>query len=338
MLFLSVEVDGPISGGAGQIKGVKLPMAEKAFEPVSIMGQQIFGLPVDRETLFSNHKDIYKKRIENRQRKFIVKLPFLKSFLKTGEKILLVSTGYSPITSLAQYATGFLFVYLKRSLFVFTNHRIFHVPTTPNYKFKNSIAQIHYDGCQSISLKGGTLVVEYAKFGKMEKFKAIALSERKKIRALLKGKPLSGTKSQLGERFHLCPQCTRPLTAAKYVCESCQLKFKNKIVAYILAILFPGGGYFYIRHYLLGLLDAIVEIFLLLYIAVTLENVLNKVEGSMVDMLVLGAIFVAVKIISVIHSTHFIEEFIPRKKETQANPATAKPRPQNQNQKTEDSK
>ena len=297
-----------------------------------MMGAQIFGLPVDRETLFSNHKKIYKKRIENRQRKLIVKLSFLKPFLKTGEKILLVSTGYSPITSLAQLVTGFFFVYLKRSLFVFTNHRIIHVPTTPNYKFKQSISQIYYAGCQSIELKGGTLVVQYAKSGKIEKFKAIGLSERKKIRTLLKRVPPSGTKSQLGERFYLCPQCIRPLTAAKYVCESCQLKFKNKIVAYILAILFPGGGYFYARHYLLGLLNAIVEIFLLFYIAMAGEDMLGKVEGSMGRVLVLGAIFVAVKAISVIHSTHFIEEFIPRKKEIQANSATAKPRPENQNQ------
>jgi len=300
-------------------------MADKAFEPTGIMGPQIFGLPVDRETLFSNHKKIYKKRIENRQRKLIVKLSFLKPFLKTGEKILLVSTGYSPIASLAQYVTGFFFVYLKRSLFVFTNHRIFHVPTTPNYKFKQSLSQIYYAGCQSIELKGGTLTVQYAKFGKMEKFKAIALSERKKIRALLKRKPVSGTKSTVGERLHLCPQCTRLLTAAKYVCESCGLKFKNKIFAYILAILFPGGGYFYTRNYLIGLLNAIVEIFLLAYIAVILQEVLNKVEGNMGKMLLLGAIFVAVKIISVIHSTHFINEFIPRKKEVQANPAAAKP-------------
>lgn len=311
-------------------------MAEKAFEPGGMMGPQIFGLPVDRETLFSNHKKIYKKRIENRQRKLIVKLSFLKPFLKTGEKILLVSTGYSPITSLAQFVTGFLFVYLKRSLFVFTNHRIIHVPTTPNYKFKQSLSQIYYAGCQSIELKGGTLVVQYTKSEKIEKFKAIGLSERKKIRALLKRVPPSGTKSQLGDRFHLCPQCARPLAAAKYVCESCQLKFKNKIVAYILAILFPGGGYFYTRHYLLGLLDAVVEIFLLLYIAMTVEGTLGKVEGSMLYVLALGAIFLAVKAISVIHSTHFIEEFIPRKKEIQANPAAAKPRPENQNQQSSD--
>ena len=231
-------------------------MAEKAFEPVGIMAPQIFGLPVDRESLFSNHKKVYKKRIEKRQRRLIIKLSFLKPFLKKGEKILLVSTGYSPITSLAQYVTGFLFVYLKRSLFVFTNYRIFHVPTTANYKYNQSIAQIAYAGCQSISLKGGTLVVQYAKLGKVEKFRAIALSERKKIRALFKSKPPSVTNTQLGERLHLCPQCTHPLSAGKYVCESCRLKFKNKIAAYILAILLPGGGYFYTRHLLIGVLDA----------------------------------------------------------------------------------
>ena len=289
-------------------------MAEKAFEPVGIMGPQIFGLPVDRETMFSNHKDVYRKRIEKRQRKLIIKLPFLKPFLKKGEKILLISTGYSPITSLPQYVTGFLFVYLKRSLFVFTNYRIFHVPTTANYKYKRSIAQIVYAGCQSISLKGGTLIVQYAKFGKIEKFRAIALSERKKIRTLLKRKPLTGTKTQLGERIHLCPQCTHPLSAGRYVCESCRLKFKNKITAYILAILLPGGGYFYTGHLLIGLLDVVVEIFLLLYIAVTLKDVLNNIEGSLIYLVVCGAIFLCIKIISVIHSVHFIQEFIPTKK------------------------
>ena len=313
-------------------------MAEKAFEPVGIMGPQIFGLPVDRENLFSNHKKVYKKRIERRQRKLIIKLPFLKPFLKKNEKILLVSTGYSPITSLAQYVTGFLFVYLKRSLFVLTNYRIFHVPTTANYKYKQSIAQIAYAGCQSILLKGGTLVVQYAKFGKTEKFRAIGFSERKKIRALLKSKPLSATNPQLGERIHLCPQCTRPLSAGKYVCESCRLKFKNKLTAYILAILLPGGGYFYTRHVLIGLLNAVVELLLVFYIVVTLQDFLNNIKGSLIYLVAYGAIFVAIKVISVIHSVHFIQEFIPRKKLIQADPAAAKPRPANQNKSTKNTK
>jgi hypothetical protein len=85
---------------------------------------------------------------------------------------LLVTTGYSPLNSPAQYLTGFLFVYLKRSLFVFTNSRILHIPTTSKYNYQNTVAQVAYAGCQSIVLKGGTLIVQYERAGnKTEIFK-----------------------------------------------------------------------------------------------------------------------------------------------------------------------
>ena len=72
-------------------------MAEATFDPAGFLGPQIFGLPVDREILFSNHNDIYKKRVEKRQRKLIVKISFLKPFLKKGEHVLFITTGYSPL-------------------------------------------------------------------------------------------------------------------------------------------------------------------------------------------------------------------------------------------------
>ncbi|MBW2486992.1 MAG: hypothetical protein JRE88_07750 [Deltaproteobacteria bacterium] len=313
-------------------------MAQKAFEPVGMMGPQIFGLPVDRDTLFSNHQEIYKKRVEKRQRKLIVKLSFLKPFLKKGEKILLTTTGYSPINSLPQYVTGFFFVYLKRSLFVFTNYRIFHVPTTPIYKFKQSISQILYVDCQSIALKGGTLTVQYAQNGMSEKFKAIALSERRKIKALLKRMPLSGTQSQLGRRSYICPRCTALLESGNYTCNACQLKFKNKTAAFILAVLFPGGGYFYTRHYFIGLISAIIEIFLMGYFYLIWQDVINKPENRMIYLVGLFAIFVIVKIISVIHSSHFTEEFIPTKKRIQTDPSAARSRPKKQKEKSKNSK
>jgi hypothetical protein len=287
-------------------------MSETAFEPEGIMAQQIFGLPVDRETLFSNHKKIYKKRVEKRQRKLIVKLPFLKPFLTKGEKILLITTGYSPLASMAQYLTGFVFIYLKRSLFVFTNLRILHIPTTPAYRYKGAIAQMAYAGCQSISLNGGTLVVEYGRLGNVETFKGIPISERKKIKTLLNKAPVSADNSDLAERIHLCPRCGHRLTAGKYICEKCQLKFKSKLLARITSILVPGGGYFYTRHNLIGSLNAVLEIFLLLFIGVTLNDTLNGVQGSLFYGVALSAIYLIIKIISVIHSNHFIYEFIPR--------------------------
>ena len=296
-------------------------MSDVAFEPTGIMGQQIFGLPVDRKIMFSNHKNIYKKRVEKRQRKLIIKLPFLKPFLKQGEQILQITTGYSPLTSLAQYVTGFVFVYLKRSLFVFTNLRIFHIPTTPAYQYKGSIAQIVYGGCQAVTLKGGTLVVEYGKFGHVESFRGIPMAERKKIRTLLRKIPQSGTKSDVAERTHLCPRCAQRLTTGKFTCEKCQLKFKSKLGARILSIIFPGGGYFYTRHYLLGFLNAILELFIIfyfVYIAYSLKQALNGTRESIVYLVFLGVIFLLIKIIATIHSSHFADEFIPRDKTLKA--------------------
>ena len=290
-------------------------MSEAGFQPAGFMSPHIFGLPVDRNILFSNHKEVYKKRTEKRQRKLFVKIGSLKPFLRRNESILLVTTGYSPLNSPAQYLTGFVFSYLKRSIFVFTNQRIIHLPTTSTYKYKNSIAQIAYTGCQSIVMKGGTLIVQYAKFGRVEKFKAIAVRERKKIRALLKKNiPLSGTKGHLAGRIHLCPRCAHRLVEKKYECANCQLNFKSRLVAAILAILVPGGGYFYVRQFLIGALDAVLELFLLIYSVFLIRNFYDQVPVSMIYLVVIPLLFLYIKITAIIHSNHFTAEFIPTQK------------------------
>ena len=294
-------------------------MADAAFEPAGFMGSQIFGLPVNREILFGNHNDIYKKRIEKRQRKLIVKVSFLKGFLKKGEEILLISTGYSPLHSIAQYLTGFFFVYLKRSLIVFTNYRILHIPTDADYNYKNSIAQMAYAGCQSISLKAGTLIVQYGTTArkKIEKFTAIAVSERRKIRSLLKKKiPLSGTKGRLSARIHLCPRCTGMLKDSSKKCNKCELQFKRKQFATILALILPGGGYFYIRQYLLGFLNAVVEVVALGVIVYFVHQMRLRLPVEPLHLALIPA-YVYLKIAAVLHASHFFTEFIPLDKNVQ---------------------
>ena len=290
-------------------------MAEAGFQPAGFLSPKVFGLPVDRKVLFSNHKDIYKKRIEKRQRKLFVKLGPIKPFLRRNEHIMLVTTGYAPLSSLGQYLTGFVFSYLKRSLFVFTNQRIIHIPTTTSYKYKDSLAQIAYAGCQAITLKRGTLVVQYANSSPIEKFKAIAAQERKKIRALLKKNiPLSGTKAQVAGRIHICPQCARRLVERKYECSKCQLNFKSMLMAAFLAIFIPGGGYFYVRHFLVGALNALLEIFLLIWSILLLRDFSNQVPVNTIYLVVIPALYLYIKITAIIHSNHFIADFIPTKK------------------------
>jgi len=274
----------------------------------------MFGVPVDREVLLTNHKNVQKKRTAKRQRKLVEKIKFIKPFIKDDEQVLLVTKGYSPASTFEKYIIGWFFIYMKRSLFVFTNQRIFHIPTTPIYSYRNSIAQILYSGCKSIAIKKRSLIVEYAKHAGQDKFFWIAGKEIKKIRELLKTITQVPKKSETSERTHLCPGCTNALSKDKYICENCGLKFKTKIATSIFSILFPGGGYLYTRRYFLGIIVALVEIMLLAFIGQSLVNIQNEVGGSIYLLLISALVLLVEKTAMIVHTTVFIKEYIPKRR------------------------
>lgn len=287
-------------------------------QALSPHNQKVFGLPLDSEIIFSNHKDVYKKRIEKRQTKLLKKTTFLNNFLKEDERILLITTGCSPASILERFLTLYMFIFLKRSLFVFTNKRIFHIPTKIDYSYRNSIAQILYSDCNSIRIKGlifqPELVVEY-KNEEKEEFVFIAEKEKKKIKALLPTISFEGSPDKPPKRIHLCPRCTSELEEGKCICENCRLEFKSKNEAIKISIIYPGGGYFYTRHPFLGIGDAIVGTALLIGVIASLTGVLNGVEGSEVVLITFAIVLVIEKVISVYHSNHFIKEYITKEKE-----------------------
>lgn len=280
-----------------------------------ILQQKIFGLPVDRQIIFSNHKKAYKKRVEKRQRKLIIKISFLKSFLNADEKILLVTTGHSPPTLFEKLGIGWLFVYLKRSLLVFTDRRMFHIPTTPVYKYRNSIAQISYREAKSIEMKGRTLVVAYPKAETVDRFFSISGRETKKINEILKNMILSGDGSSSGGRTHLCPQCAAPLVETAQPCRRCELKFKSTAVARLLAILLPGGGYFYVRQYFLGILAAVLEIILFIVIAGAFNDLASGYPPSLLWLAGASVLLVVEKSAAAVHAGVLTHEFVPRRRE-----------------------
>jgi hypothetical protein len=269
-------------------------------------------LPIDKDIMFSNHRGEYKKGIEKRQIKLLEKLSFIKPFLAGDEKILLITTGYSPISVLEHFLTGWMVFYLKQSLLVFTNKRIFHVPTAKNYSYRNSIARIFPADCKEIKMKMGRLDITYQN-GKKEKFN-IGGGERKKIGTLIPTISQQGLSGQTGGRTHLCPRCTRELVHDEYTCPNCRLEFKTKADARRISIVYPGGGYFYTGHPWLGLSYAIAEsIFFILIVALSFDAA--KGGKDAVGALVGVAIFIIIeKAISVYHSNHFIKEYIPKEK------------------------
>ena len=268
----------------------------------------IFSLPVDKDFIFTDHKGNYKKKIEKEQRNLIVKIAFIKTFLKPGENILRITTGYSQVNSLDQILTAWIFIYLKRALFVFTNKRIFHVPTTVRYGYRNSIAQIMYSENQSVALKGRTLIVKCGVCGDQHKFIGISGKDKKKIRTILKKVKFNGVNEPVSARAHLCPRCTNELTKGEHVCPKCKLKFKRKSK---LRSMLPGMGYFYVRQTFLGIVNTIVELILIgflisLYLKLSQDN-----KAAILYLALFGGLFIFEKIATMYHSSHFIDEFIP---------------------------
>ena len=273
------------------------------------------GFAANTEIMFSNHKGKYKKSIERRQLKFAQSLPDLNRFLEQDEKVQFIAQGCSPMGIFEQYITGLIIIYIKRAVFVFTNKRIFHIPTTRSYKYRNSIAEIRYADCELIRLSwGGTLIVKY-KNGKTEKFVYISGGERKKIKNLLKGLTYDGLTSATQTRNHLCPRCTKMLEKGNYTCPNCRLPFKSRDEGRKISIIYPGGGYFYTGHPFMGLADALVEVLLILLFAGALADMAYGVEGAIIDVIVIGVFLTFEKLVSIYHSNHFLEEYIPKDKE-----------------------
>lgn len=268
------------------------------------------SVPVDDAVIFSNYKGIHKPRIEKRQRKLLRRLDILRDILGDDEQILLVTHALSPTPLLEQMTTGLVFIYIKRCLLVFTNKRLLHLPTTMAYKYRQSLAEITWADTQSITMKGATLRFQLANHER-ENFLYVARRERRKIRALIDQLPLADGPTDTG-RVHLCPRCQARQIPDTYNCPQCQLDFKSKSTATRLSLLLPGGGYFYTRHYLLGISDALVELLLLSALILSLLDWMSGEADSYFAVLVFGGFLAIEKLVTVYHARFFVDEYMPK--------------------------
>ena len=275
--------------------------------------EDLDGLPIDADEMFSDHKGTHKPRVEKKQRALVRKVTYLKEFLEDGEMLLAITTAVSPTSFLEQWTTGFVFVYNKRCLLVVTNRRIFHIPTTMGYKYRRSIAQIRYADIETIRQKGSKLKIRY-KSNQKDVFLYVRRSERKKIRALLPNISTQGSESDAGKRVHLCPRCTSELEFDVYVCSNCKLEFKSRSTALKLSIWLPGGGYFYTGHPILGIGDALVEAILIFAIIFSLIPTIEYPEPDYAGAAVFSVVLLIEKLITIYHANHFIREYLTKDK------------------------
>ncbi|MBN1362235.1 MAG: hypothetical protein JW993_16690 [Sedimentisphaerales bacterium] len=273
--------------------------------------ETICGLPVDRAILFADKKGIYRPRIEKGRTKLLQNLGFLSRFLDTDEKILLVTTGCSPFTTFEELTIGGAWVVaVKRALFVFTHKRLFHIPATSSFKYRGSIAQVLYQDCARLRVKGSALIAEYHN-GRKEKFLFIPRGDRAIIERFAIEPNESDRPSENPQRNHLCPCCTQILPASVEACPACGQQFKTRAKALKYSLLIPGGGYFYTNHLWMGLADALAETYLLVATVVAFAMALRGNAEAWPAAIIFAFVSVLEKALTVHHSNSFLAEFIP---------------------------
>ena len=296
----------------GNASPSQLETPPKAQEDTPVLREKVFGLPVDRDILFTDDHNIYQPAIEKRQRKWIVKLAFLKPFLLSGERILRITPARSPIRWREQLVTGGLFINLERALLVFTTYRILHIPTGSNFAYRQCIAQVRYRDIRTIRLSRMGIVMDYNN-GRRECFGGIPWRERKKVRQLLPALPLVKQVLQPVGRRHLCPRCTAVLSERSMRCRRCALPFKSRKMATLMALLFPGGGYFYSRLFFPAVVFSLLEVLALAALVVVWEHFIPVGENRVLILAGLALIWGGIKAAGWLHAGHFIGQYIPRK-------------------------
>lgn len=275
-----------------------------------------FGLRVNQDISFTTEKNKPHKATMNRQLQLLRAFaPILKQFLKPDEEILLAVKASSPMSLFEQLTMGWIIFYLKRCVLVFTNKRILHFPTRMNFAPKSSVAQILYGDIAEAKASGffGRVLKLKYKSGKKESFNYVQPGEFKKLKAILPSLPKEGQPSQVSERCHLCPKCGARLLKGRFDCPNCQLKFKDGERAMRLSLLYPGGGYFYTGHPLLGIGDAILEGILLLLVTGGVIDALVGEAGSeaWASVFFFGVALIIEKAETIYHAKHYVNEYIP---------------------------
>ncbi|NWF94122.1 MAG: PH domain-containing protein [Syntrophaceae bacterium] len=276
----------------------------------------LMGIPIHKQICFTTGKSKYSEKIVKQQTKILKKFsPFLTMALEPGEEIWLAVKATSPMSLLEQMTIGWVIVYIKRCILIFTNKRILHFPTRANFSPKASLAQIRYGDIKEIKLSGflgRTLKIEYQN-GKKEKFSYLPSREFKKLKTLIPNLAIGVHPSEALSRHHLCPKCVTPLQKNVFSCPNCHLEFKNPKQAIRLSLIFPGGGYFYTGHPLMGIGDAIVETILLVMLVKVFFIAFSMSESfvALTGMIPVALALSVEKLITIYDTKHFIHEYIP---------------------------
>jgi hypothetical protein len=287
------------------------------------------GVRVREDTLYTNHKGDEKKGVRKRADKAIEKLQeILRKVLGPEEVVLYIARCQAPASAFEQITFGWYIYYITATLLVFTNRRLLVFQVKRDGGWKRILRAVVWGDVEEAKAKGWlsrTLQIKYRN-GKKETYWGLGWGDAKKIGVLLAALFSLGARetSAAGGIVPLCPNCLAELTPQVYECHNCKLVFKDEKTMVRRSLFIPGGGYFYVGHWLLGVGDFIVEAYLLVLVLVFVLAAVSLTTGPPSGQpaggtgeawglaIFLGLILALEKWLTIHHCRRFIREFIPK--------------------------
>jgi len=287
-------------------------------------------VPLRADTLYTNHKGKEKKSLRQRATKMLSQLEApLRMLLEPGETILYIAPGQAPVTAMEHLAFGWYVVMMSRNALVVTDRRLVRLALDRKGGWKHAVKTVRWSDISEAKVPGlllpTCLRLKYAD-GTREKYWGIGVGDARKLRLLLTQlvKPSSQPRPNAAGLTALCPSCAATLTPRQYTCMRCRLEFKDESTMVRRSIMIPGGGYFYCRHWLLGVGDFVGELVLLAMVIVHLALAVGALPAGLLDgganpgpdqYWLMTAIFAGIlgfeKWLTIHHCRRFVRDFIP---------------------------
>ena len=291
------------------------------------------GVRVREDTLYSNYRGEEKQGIRKRAQKAVAQLKdALLRVLGQDETVLYVARAQALPSKLEEFFLGWLAHGTHRGALVFSNVRLLYLITGRSGNWQRSIRTAHWGDIEEARVKGWLNRILQIKYrnGTRETYWRLRRDDAKKIKVLVAAL-LSASSSETSPALgmaHFCPDCLAPLNAGVYKCAGCGLVFKDERSMVRRSLMFPGLGYFYAGHARLGILDLLIEAFLLFEVVIWLLIATGitappaphhagkapvTVLSAWITVAILAGMLGFKKWLTIRHCRRFIREFIPAK-------------------------
>jgi hypothetical protein len=248
----------------------------------------IYGVNVRADLAFSDAKG----KDNNAQRKTAEKaLAGLQSILPRlmgpNEAVLAVGFAFMQLSYFEQMFLGWSAFTMSRAILVVTNRGLLRFRIRNKgfigWQWDRGVQGIGWGDLAEATPKGGLgrrFLVRYRN-GQRECFSRLAGAFYKKLQMLV---PVLvnaslGDASAATAATALCPKCLAPQTAGVYRCTQCGQEFCDEKKLLWRTLLIPGGEYFYVRQVAWGVVQAFVEVVILVW-AVVLAGVALTSSGD----------------------------------------------------------